>query len=220
MKLHKTTKISDTRAIEEIVHNGDLRYHIIYHNKIRHTIQIGDITLFSWNTTNKDVSDILFSSAKSAEIFAQKTSKCEEGAEFGYIIYPNGYETLQKYGYFYWEDRTMYDFMINDDNNWSATIEFRFYAGYKQQYGDYVWVQLYKFFSEKFDTIKYIVDKVHLNDMSKIVKKFDVVTLETLPLDKIKASSKEIEEMNKILEEFKLAQAKYTDILEKIYKNQ
>ncbi|WQJ53559.1 MAG: hypothetical protein [Wendovervirus sonii] len=219
MKIFNVNKqlVKSTRDIIEKRHYGKTVYHVVFKYVYLYQITICG-KVFEKYTNKVKNEQIIFAFAKDAEWYAKncvKPSKVHY-EPFGHTIYLAGDDKFSKYGYF---NMTGWDSFKPVEN---MHLEFCINFNYRHIYGSAISLDS-SFLAYNRKNADYYINLVlsHCNNFESenIIKSFDVITLETLPIDKLNelnASSKEIEELKKITEQFHKDQLAYAELTKKL----
>jgi len=208
----KQTVISDQREIEKKLGRGNIGYVVRYITTIRKDAYMFNTCIYSREFTRKAESDIKFLDKNLAGIYAKMTKKAdtvEYDEDYVHMyISDNPYE---KYGYY------RLSYLLSDSQ---PSVYFVFRSKYRDKFGDDIYLGDLEDFLKNLEKRKNRVKgHINLDDGCKVIEKFDVITMESIPYDELKASSEEMEELKRLITQYREDMQKYQDFLQKLLKN-
>jgi len=204
--------VSNQREINRILENGVYQYVVTYITVIERT------THSFWHKnpiveqyTQKKTSSIMFGRQEDAEAYAKISSGCDHYINcWRSSLHINGDDAYAKYGYF-----ELHTF------DSGSSIYFNFHKRYHNQLSQDIYLgDFEKFCKDPVPAFESIKERIDMIDECKTVSKFDVVTMEAIPYDDLKASSEEMEELKRLITQYREDMQKYQDFLKKLLANQ
>ncbi|WQJ53651.1 MAG: hypothetical protein [Wendovervirus sonii] len=200
----KTTNNQSQRQVIKVSHEGDFIYKVKYIDEKETKLYfLWASTPFKTFVTKKErISELYFEQKEIAELYAQHTTGDDK---YDYLyIHTNfiGHEQFKKYGKFKVDTSFLTVYFLFDDR-------YKGSLGYSFRFGDIEY--FLKNINSCYKQLKDHIDKY--DNGIEIVSSFDVVTLKTIPYEKIKASSDEMEELKKLISQYKEDMDKYQEFL-------
>jgi len=196
--------------ISQTVYDGQLCYNITY--TFYNVYKIFGKT-FEIRQCHKQQSDFYFKTIDDAEKYVNNIEWPESHHKqyiHAYYIYPKDAHVLKKYGYFYcWG----YE-LLCDLSTIAMHSQFRFYDC--DIYGNSYALPI-NFSDNTYNTINDIIDTRHLKDTSKLYKRISVEYKE-LPVVQLDKASKDIEELKKVVSDYRQCQEDNNNFLKKLLK--
>jgi len=215
MKIEKEI-LKDSRNVIKKKNYGNCVYQIEFIQDIIYHITIFG-KQFDKRRISKKTDCLIFADLDIAEWYAKNVSK---PAKMPYdipiyAVHLIGDDIISKYGHFVIKAQKS---NIIRRNDW---LDFMIKPFKRHLYGDDIMVEsaLSYLIERKYTSetcIKYVLEKCDNFDSDCIVSSYDVVAMENIPIDKIKASNKELEELRAIADRFHEDQMAYAKLTKKL----